>query len=245
MLFEATHGRLLAVMDATSITRIRTAAVSAVATDLLARSGVTDLAILGSGVQAGSHLDAMMEVRPIDSVRVWSRNQSRAAVFAASVEQRHGISVKVVPNVTAAVEGAGIVCTTTAAREPILTGDLLEPGMHINAVGSSVPVTRELDAEAVARSRLFVDRRESAVNEAGDFVIAKREGAVSDDHILAEIGDLILNRENGRTSDSDITLFKSVGLAIEDLAAGWHVYQQAVATGKGVSVELGGVRLDA
>jgi ornithine cyclodeaminase len=242
MLFETAHGRPLAIMDATSITEIRTAAVSAVATELLARREVSTLAILGSGVQARSHLEAMREVRPIDTVRVWSRDPDRAARFADRASRLHCITVEPVPTVAAAVTGAAIVCTTTASPEPILSGDLLEPGMHVNAVGSSVAVARELDTDAVARSRLFVDRRESALHEAGDLVIAMRQGAVDENHIVAELGDVIVGTNRGRESDLEITLFKSVGLAVEDVAAARHVYERALATGRGVSVELGGAR---
>jgi ornithine cyclodeaminase len=239
MLFETEHGRLIALMDATSITAIRTAAASAVATDLLALPDAASLAILGSGVQARSHLEAMLEVRPVAAVRVWSRDPDHAKRFADDAA-RHGVAIEAMPTVAAAVAGASIVCTTTASAQPILPGSLLEPGMHINAVGSSVSVARELDSDAVATARLFVDRRESAVNEAGDFVIARAEGAVDDDHIVAEIGDVIVGSSAGRRTPEEITLFKSVGLGVEDVAAARHVYDRAVAGGRGVDVELGG-----
>jgi ornithine cyclodeaminase len=146
--------------------------------------------------------------------------------------------------VQAAVEGADIICTTTAAPEPILQGEWIAAGTHINAVGSSVPFTRELDTATVQQAKLFVDRRESTVNEAGDFLFAKKEGAISDEHILGEIGEVLLGSVKGRESLDEITLFKSLGLAVEDLAAAHYVYKKAVETGMGTSIELGGERDD-
>lgn len=242
MLFETEHGRLLALMDATEITAIRTAAVSGVATRLLARADAGDLAILGSGVQARTHLEAMLLARPIRRVRVWSQNRDHAARFAERESQRHGVSVESSATAHEAVAAADIICTTTSAREPVLLGDWLMPGAHINAVGSSVAFTRELDTAAVVRSRLFVDRRESTLNEAGDFLFPKKEGAIGDGHILGEIGDLLLGRMQGRASPDEITLFKSLGLAVEDLASAYHIYQKALETGIGTAIELGGSR---
>jgi ornithine cyclodeaminase len=242
MLFESKNGRLLAIMDSSSITGIRTAAVSGVATRLLARSDANDLAILGSGVQAQSHLEAMLLARSIKRVRVWSRHADHARAFAEREGQRHGLAIEVCSSVEEAVTSAHIICTTTAAPEPILKGDWLAPGTHINAVGSSVPFTRELDTAAVAKSRLFVDRRESTVSEAGDFLFPKKEGAIGDDHIQGELGELLLGKIEGRKSDNEITLYKSLGLAVEDLASANHVYKKALEKGMGIAVELGGSR---
>ena len=244
LLFEATHGQLLSVMDATSITAIRTAAVSGVATRLLARADAQSLAILGSGTQARTHFGAMMEARGIKTVRVWSRNDERATRFADLEAKRNGIAVRAAATVEEAVAGADIICTTTAAPEPILKGEWISPGTHINAVGSSVPFTRELDTAAVKNARLYVDRRESTLNEAGDFLFAKREGAIDDSHIVGEIGEILLGTVEGRRTPGEITLFKSLGLGIEDLAAANHIYRRAVERGAGVSVELGGERDD-
>jgi ornithine cyclodeaminase len=235
MLFDTRHGSPRAIIDASSITAIRTAAVSGVATRALARDTAGDLAILGSGVQAATHLAAMRAVRKIRRVRVWSRNQVNAQRFA----DKSSISVEVMPTARAAVEGADLICTTTAAREPVLEGAWIAPGAHINAVGACFAATRELDTPAVARSRLIVDRRESTLNESGDFLFAKKDGAIGDDHIAGELGDLLLRRFVGRRSAEEITLFKSLGIAIEDLAAAHYVYTQAVARGGGVSVPLG------
>jgi len=235
MLFETKHGSPIAIIDASSITAIRTAAVSGVATRALARPGASDLAILGSGVQAASHLAAMRAVRPIKRVRVWSRNRDNAQRFADASP----VAVEVMATPRAAVDGADLICTTTAAREPILEGAWLAPGAHVNAVGACFAVTRELDTAAVARARLIVDRLESALAESGDFLIAKAEGAVGNDHIVGELGDVLLDRIAGRRSNDEVTLFKSLGIAIEDLAAAHYIYTQALATGSGVSVPLG------
>ena len=242
MLFEKVNGRLLTIMDASEITAIRTAAVSGLATRLLARDDAHDLAILGTGVQGRSHLAAMLAVRPIDRVRVWSRNADGVAKYAAWAKKMHGVEIEMMEDVQTAVSGADLICTTTAAPTPILHGEWLSPGVHINAAGSSVKHTRELDTATVVMSRLFVDRRESTVNEAGDFLFPKQEGAVDDDHIVAEIGELLMGEKNGRQTGDDITLFKSLGLAIEDIGAAHHIYEKAIAQGKGTWVELGGTK---
>lgn len=235
MLFDIQHGFPLAIMDASSITAIRTAAVSGVATRALARDDAGDLAILGAGVQAATHLAAMRAVRPIRRVRVWSRNRGHAQRFADASP----IAVEVMETARAAVEGADLVCTTTSAREPVLEGAWLGPGAHVNAVGACFATARELDTAAVVRSRLIVDRRESTLNESGDFLIPKAEGAIGDDHIAGELGDVLLGQLVGRRSPDEVTLYKSLGIAIQDLAAAHHIYAQAVATGSGVSVPLG------
>ncbi|MEP6730993.1 MAG: ornithine cyclodeaminase family protein [bacterium] len=242
LLFEASHGSIVAVIDASSVTAIRTAAVSGVATRLLARDDAHDLCILGSGVQARTHLEAMRIARQITRVRVWSRNTGAARAFARTESDRYGINVEAIDSAKLAVEGADIICTTTSAREPILEGDWIAPGAHVNAVGSSTSTARELDSHAVARAHMYVDRRESALNEAGDFLIPKSEGLIGDDHIRAELGELLLGAKPGRTSPTDITLFKSLGLAVEDVAAAHHIYTQAMQRGIGTSVEMGGRR---
>ena len=244
LVFETVHGQLLSIMDSSSITAIRTAAVSGVATRLLGREDAHTLAILGSGVQAKTHLEAMLEAMTIRRIRVWSRNPDHAAQFVERAARRHEIAIQAVPTVQEAVTGAEIICTTTAAPEPILKGEWIEPGTHINAVGSSVPFARELDTAAMVRARLFVDRRESTVNEAGDFLFAKKEGAIGDDHILGEIGDILLGKVKGRGTHAEVTVFKSLGLAIEDLAAANYVYKKAVEKGIGSAIELGGERDD-
>ncbi|MBI4538828.1 MAG: ornithine cyclodeaminase family protein [Gemmatimonadetes bacterium] len=245
LLFEHEHGLPLAILDASAVTAIRTAAASGVATRALAREDAGDLAILGSGVQARSHLEAMLDVRRIRRVRVYSRSPESRSAFAEAGSERYGIRVEAVDSARQAVEGADIVCTCTSSREPILLGDWLSPGTHVNAVGSSVAAARELDTEAVVRARLFVDRRESTLNEAGDFLFPKKEGAVDDEHIQGEIGEVLLGRIQGRRTPDEITLFKSLGLAVEDLAAAHYAYARARKEGLGVEVELGGFKIAA
>lgn len=221
LLFEQERGRPLAVLDATAITAIRTAAASAVATRALAREDAGDLAVLGSGTQARTHLEAMRAVRTLRRVRVWSRNPESARRFAEAE------GVETAASAREAVQGADLICTVTASTEPVLYGDWIAPGAHVNAVGACTPKAREFDAAAVARSRLFVDRRESALAEAGDFLLAREEGAVTDAHILGELGEVLEGTIPGRRSGEEITLFKSLGIAVEDLAAGRHVYRKA------------------
>lgn len=234
MLFDTEHGTPLAILDASSITAIRTAAVSGVATRALARDDACDLAILGSGVQAASHLAAMRAVRSIRRVRVWSRNVDHAHRFAVAHD-----GVEVMTTARAAVDGADLVCTVSAAREPILEGAWLADGAHVNAVGACFASARELDTAAIARARLIVDRRESALAESGDFLMAKAEGAIGDDHIAGELGDVLGGRVAGRRAPTEITVFESLGFAVEDLAAARYVYACAVATGAGAAVPLG------
>jgi ornithine cyclodeaminase/alanine dehydrogenase-like protein (mu-crystallin family) len=242
LLFEAEHGSLLAAVDASEVTAIRTAAVSGLATRLLARDDANDLAILGSGTQAATHLEAMQAVRNIRRVRVWSRTAEHARAFAERESHRRGLAVELMSTAREAVEGASIVCTATSSPEPVLKGEWLTPGTHVNAVGFSGASGRELDSNAIAVARLFADRRESILNESGDFLIAKGEGAVDDDHIIGELGEVVTGRVQGRTSPEEITVFESLGLAIEDLAAVNYIYRRARDTGKGTRVELGGER---
>ncbi len=242
MLFETQNGCPLAIVDAGAITAIRTAAVSALATKLLALPDAGDLALLGAGTQAGTHLEAMRNVRNVRRVRVWSRTEAQARRFARRESDRLGIEIEPVAEARDAVHGADLVCTMTAARDPILYGDWLSPGAHVNAVGSCTPKTRELDAKAVARCRLFVDRIESALRESGDFLLAKSEGAVGDGHILGELGDVVLGRVPGRMLATDVTVFESLGLAVEDVAAAHHVFEKARGASHATRVELGGLR---
>jgi alanine dehydrogenase len=236
-LFETENGRLLAIIDAGSVTAIRTAAVSAVATDLLARKDVRILAILGSGTQARMHLEAIPIVRrSIREVRIWSRNHEHAKALAKTGAST--LDIEAVENAQEATRGAGIICTTTAATAPILKGEWIETGAHINAVGASVPSFRELDSGAIAKGKLFVDRRQSTIDEADDFRIPKNEGLVTDSHIRGEIGEILAGTIKGRTSEDDVTIFKSVGLAIEDVAAAQHIYNKAVARKAGTWVDF-------
>jgi ornithine cyclodeaminase len=212
------------------------------ATKLLAREDANDLAILGTGTQARTHLEAMLFVRKISRVRVWSRNAEHAKKFAERESPRYHGAIEIMPTAREAVDSADIICTTTASAEPVMLGDWLNAGAHINAVGACTPITRELDTAAMLKSRLFVDRRESALNEAGDFIIPQKEGALDDSHIRGELGEILLGQVQGRASSEDITLFKSLGLATEDLAAAHHIYRKISEKGGGAWVDLGGSR---
>ncbi len=241
LLFDPGDGRLLAIMDATEITAIRTAAVSAVATRHLARRDAGDLVILGTGTQAETHLESIALVRPLRRIRVWARDPRRCERFAERATRRGGPRVEPAASARDAARGADIICTVTASREPVLMGQWIEPGAHVNAVGACVPAARELDTAAVVRGRLFCDRRESALHEAGDLLIPIAEGALTASHIAGELGDVLLGRVTGRTDDAQVTIFKSLGLAVEDLAAAIHIYGRAAA-GDATDLDLGGHR---
>jgi ornithine cyclodeaminase/alanine dehydrogenase-like protein (mu-crystallin family) len=240
LLFDTDRGLLRAIVDGTAITAIRTAAVSAVATKLLAREDAADLAIIGAGTQARTHLEAMSLVRKIARVRVHSRSAENARRFAEREAERHGIAIQVTESARDAVRGADIICTVTTSATPVVEGAWVAPGAHINAVGAFAPTTRELDTETVVRSRLYVDRRESTLNEAGEFLIPRKEGLIDDDHIVGEIGEILVGKAKGRTSPDEITAFKSLGIAVEDLAAAHHVLKKALESDLGNWVEIGG-----
>lgn len=237
-LFDAATGIPIALLDASSITAIRTAAASGVATQALARPDSRCLALLGTGVQATTHLDAMCAVRPIGNVKVWGRSDGSAQRFVDHQSDREGVTFDVCDSAEQAVHGADIVCTVTAAKEPVLEGAWLRPGTHVNAVGSSAPKAREVDALAVARAQVFTDCRESAENEAGDLLIAQAEGVIGPDHLRGEIGDVLLGRLKGRAHDDEITFYESLGIGIFDLAAGHLVYTRAREQGRGVEAPI-------
>ena len=227
LLFSAETGELLAMMNASAITAIRTAAVSGVATDLLARVGACNLAILGSGVQARSHLVAMSEVRRIKRCRIASRHIEHARNFAEEMRQHFSFPLEPVETVEEALKGSDLVATVTTAVEPIVRREWISAGAHLNLVGSSTPKAREVDSETMAAASLFVDSRESTINEAGDYILAARDGVIGPDHIRAEIGEVLKGDKPGRTSPEEITCFKSLGIAIEDLAAADYLYRKA------------------
>jgi len=240
MIFDPANGTPLALCEAGAITAVRTAAVSALATDRLAGADSEILAILGAGTQASSHIEAMLEVRRISHVRVWSRDSDKVRVFAKEQAARHGMTVEAAADVESAVAGADVVCTTTSAREPILFAEMLEPGMHINAVGASIPSWREIDPGVLPLATLFTDRRESLANEAGEFIQALEMGLVERGLMVPEIGEVFNGGHPGRTSETEITLFRSLGLAVEDIAAAQLVYRRAVERGVGTEVDLTG-----
>ena len=227
MLFSGATGELMAVMNASAITAIRTAAVSGVATRLLARRDANELAIIGSGVQARAHIEAMACVRPIKRARIASRRIESAKRFAEDLRAKCSFPIEASENVEQAVRGADIVVTASTAEQPILKREWIAPGAHLNVVGSSIPSTREIDSETMAAASLFVDRRESTMNEGGDYLFAMREGLIGPDSIRAEIGQLLTGRHPGRVARDEITLFKSLGLAVEDLASARFLYDKA------------------
>lgn len=226
MLFDAKNGQPLMLFDALEITAIRTAAASAVATKFLAQEKSSTLAIIGSGEQAKRHLEAISLVRKIEQVHLWSRNEKNAKNFASELSGKYKVPIQIKENVQDAVKNADIICTVTASKEPVVMGEWIGPGTHINAVGSSTPFSRELDTTAILRSKLFTDRYESLFNEAGDFLIPKKEGAVTDDHVKAEIGEVISGTKKGREHDEEITVFKSLGIAAEDIFSAYHIYRK-------------------
>jgi len=218
LLHDGATGELRALLNAAPITAIRTAAVSAVATRALARSDARMVAIIGTGVQGASHEEAMRAVLPDAEIRAWSRRSG------GDPEEL--------------VRAADVVCTCTNAAEPVLSLDWLKPGAHLNAVGSSGTWARELDLETMVAASLFVDRRESAENESGEYLAAVAAGVIGPEHILAELGEVLVGSHPGRTSENELTLFKSLGLAVEDLAAAELVVARARAEGIGTEVEF-------
>lgn len=238
LLFSAETGELLAMMNASAITAIRTAAVSGVATDLLARTDACNLAILGSGVQARSHLMAMSAVRPIKRCRIASRHIEHARNFAEEMRPDVSFPLEPVETVEEALKDSDLVATATTAVEPIVKREWISPGAHLNLVGSSTPKAREVDSETMAAASLFVDRRESTINEAGDYLLAARDGLIGPNHIRAEIGEVLKGDKPGRTSPEEITCFKSLGIAIEDLFAAEYLYRTAKEKNAGSWIEF-------
>ena len=236
LLFDGETGQLRALIDGSAVTSIRTAAVSAVATRALARPDSRVLAILGSGVQAWPHLEAMAKVLPFEQARVWSRTPEHAQAFAA--EAKVPFPVEAADSAEAAVRGADVVVTVTSAGEPIVERGWLSPGVHVNAVGSSIPTARELDSATISAAALFVDRRESTVNESGEYLRAVEEEGVGPDHIRAELGEVLVGSHEGRRSDEELTVFVSLGLAVEDLAAAEYLDRRARSEGAGAVVRF-------
>ena len=226
ILFDAKQGTPLLLLDAATITAIRTAAVSALATRLLARENATRLAILGTGEQAEQHAQAIALVRPLTAITIWGRNETHAAAIAHTLGNTLDIPIHLASSVQEAVEDADIICTVTSSPQPILLGEWIPEGAHVNAVGSCTPATREVDTKAVLRSRLYTDRYESLFNEAGEFLIPKKEGFLNESAVQGELGEVLTGTKPGRGNAAEITLFKSLGIAAEDLFAARHIYDQ-------------------
>ena len=236
MLFAADTGEPLALVNASAITEIRTAAVSAVATGLLARPGAAELAIIGTGVQGRAHAHALAATRPLTGIRMTGRDVARARKVAAELAEALGLPVTAAGSVPEAVDGAGIVVTATSSAQAVLRREWLAAGSHVNAVGACLPHAREIDTATMAEAAVFADSRESVRSESGDYLLAAQEGA--DNPVRAELGELLTGTASGRADDGEITVFESLGLAAEDLAAASYLYQKATRLGGGTSADF-------
>ncbi|MEM6831986.1 MAG: ornithine cyclodeaminase family protein [Pseudomonadota bacterium] len=219
VLFEAAYGAPICVVDAGTVTAIRTAAASAAATDALAREDANSLALLGYGEQAYQHALAINEIRDLKIVKVWGRSHDRSTDLAKHLSATTSIDVEPVPTAREAVASADIICTVTSAQDPILFREWVMPGAHINAVGSSIPGPAEIDNALVKSARFVADSRAGVVSQGGEFLRAKKAGLINDDHIIGEIGDVFAGSLIGRQSVEDITIYKSLGHIVQDLAA--------------------------
>ena len=237
-LLDPETGALQAILDGRYITEARTAAVSAVSVKHLARESAGTLAIIGSGVQARSHLEAIARVRRLREVRVWSRSAEHRETFASEMSSASGSRVVAVSSAEQAVAGADLIVLATASREPVLRSEWVEEGAHICAVGACRPDQREMDAALVARARLYVDSREGALAEAGDVVLAIADRAIDASHIAGELGEVVAGAVPGRLRASDVTIFKSLGMAVEDVGAAHLAFERAKKRGAGRNYEL-------
>ena len=228
----------LAVMDAGFITGLRTAAASAVATRYLAREDSKTLGIFGTGVQAEFHAVAIPAVRPIERILVWGTSREKAQRFAERMQACVGAAIEAGQSLEA-VASADVVVTGTTATQPLFEGDLIRPGTHVNGVGSHAPAARELDAKLVARSRVVVDTYEAAFAEAGDVLLAIEEGAISREHVSAEVGEIVVGKKPGRQRADEVTLFKSCGVAFEDAVTASLAVERARAAGVGTEFSFG------
>jgi ornithine cyclodeaminase len=239
LLFDAATGELLAVMDGVHLTNVRTAAVSAVATAALARPESGRLALIGAGVQARSHLDAMTRVLPIERVTVCARTRESADRFASEQAERHPtLEVRAVDTPAEALADADVVCTVSSAREPVVVDGDLAPGAHVNAVGSHAPTIREIDGPVMAGARVVVDSRHAALGECGDCMIPIGEGLFATEHVSDELGEVLAGTKPGRRSGNEVTIYQSCGIAVQDVAAAAMIYERARAQGLGLEVEL-------
>lgn len=241
LLSSGQTGEPLAVVNASAVTEIRTAAVSVVATELLANPDADTLAVIGTGVQGRAHVRALDHARQLREIRVAGRDPAKAAALADELAGSSRAPIRACASARDAVAGAGLIVTATTAAQPVLDRSWIEPGTHLNAVGACLPSLRELDTATVAAAALFADRRESVLAESGDYLLAAAEGAVTPANIRAELGDLLVGTGTGRTSPDEITIFESLGLAVEDLAAAACAYRAAASSSGTPGV---GVRVD-
>jgi ornithine cyclodeaminase len=226
ILFDPETGAPVCAAHAGEITAIRTAAASAVATDALARKDARRLTLLGYGEQAQTHARAIRKVRNFESIVVWGRSPERAQAFARRMQMEFRLLVTPAATVREAVADADIICTVTSAPEPILMGEWVRPGTHVNVVGSGYAGPAEVDNDLVVRSRFIVDSREGVLNQGAEFLRAKQAGLIGDNHIVAEIGEVLAGKIEGRRSPDEITVYKSLGHIVQDLATAWALYSQ-------------------
>jgi ornithine cyclodeaminase len=238
VVFDQDTGLPKATLDAATITEIRTAAVSAIATDALSSPTSSDLAILGTGAQARAHLEAIGCVRSLSRIRVWGRTPERAEQLSRWAKEHLGMDVEVRQTPHEACVGADIICTTTSSRVPVLDADSVKNGAHVNAVGACQPGARELPTELVVRASVFVDSRRAALAESDDLLVPIKEGRLTADAIVAELGEVLLGRNPGRTSATEVTIFESVGLAVQDVVTGFEVATRAEQQGIGQQATL-------
>jgi len=237
-LFDPTTGELISIMEGTYLTALRTGGLGGLAAKYLSREDAHTVGMVGAGVQARTQLMALAEVRKLTSVKVYDILRERSAAFATEMEEKLGIEARSCSGAAEAIRGSDIVVTVSTSKEPVFDGDLIEPGTHINAFGNFRPNERELDLKTVLKSRVFVDSKEAALSEAGDLLIPIREGKIKRSHILGEIGDVLIGSKPGRRSEDDVTLFKSVGVGIQDCAAASLAYTKAKEAGLGEEVSL-------
>lgn len=238
LLFDSDTGLPLAMIEGAALTGIRTAAASALATDLLARRDARRLLVVGCGEQARRHVKALRTVRDFDEIVVWGRSPERAGSLAKQLSTSEGMSIGVARELQYAAEKADVITTVTSARDPVLLGEWLAPGTHVNLVGSAVPANREADRALVMRARYYVDYRPAALAAASELLEAMHAGVTDESHIVAEIGEVAGGAAAGRKSDAEITVYKSLGVAAQDLAAAHAVYSQACIDGLAVDVDL-------
>jgi ornithine cyclodeaminase/alanine dehydrogenase-like protein (mu-crystallin family) len=236
MLFSSETGKMIAVMDGSYITAIRTACASAMASKVLSNPSASVLGVLGAGVQAKAHIMAVARVRKIRTIKIYSPSGKSASRIKQELESKLEVTIEVANSAEEAVRGADIIVTATTAKQPILSAQWLKPGAHINAVGSHRPDLRELDGSTMARSKVFVDSREAIMAECGDILLALAEKSITADHVQVEIGEVLAGTKPGRTAAEEVTLYKSVGIAIQDVATAQLVYHKALQRGVGADV---------
>ena len=238
LLLDPETGALLAMLDGRYITEARTAAVSAVSTRFLGKADASTLAIIGSGVQARSHLEAYQHVRQLEEVRIWSPKEQSRQQFVNDMSPHMSFPVIAADTAEAAVRGADLIVLVTSSPTPVIEDAWVSKGAHVVCVGACRPSQREMPPQLVKRSRLYVDSRDAAVLESGDIVMNIADGLFDASHIRGEIGEVVLGRVGGRKSDDDITVFKSLGMAVEDVVAADLVFRRASESGAGMELTL-------